>query len=89
MFLAHIRSEVLLGVVRPLDTGAGSTRALGYLNHGGTLDAAGILFANRCTWAHAVAVIAEAISQQPDKFLDAEELLAVQEKGNPTVVMQP
>jgi hypothetical protein len=30
----------------------------GYTSYGGTLDAAGMLFANRCAWAHAIATAA-------------------------------
>src|SRR5690606_1155071 len=53
--LTHTRPEPMLGVLRRLDGGPGRMRALGYINRGGTLDVAGMLFANRCTAAHAVA----------------------------------
>ena len=54
VLLVHTRPEPMLGVLRRLDNGPSSTRALGYLSRGGTLDVAGMLFANRCTWVEAV-----------------------------------
>ena len=89
VLLAHMRPEVVLGVVRPLDTGAGSTRALGYSNRGGTLDAAGMLFANRCTWAHAVAAVAQILKLAPETLLKVDELEAIKGKGDARTVIQP
>ncbi|MGH7898366.1 MAG: xylulose 5-phosphate 3-epimerase, partial [Candidatus Binatia bacterium] len=63
VFLSHTRPEALLGIVRALDTGPERTRALGYINHGGTLDIPGMLFANRCTWAHALLAVAETLGR--------------------------
>lgn len=54
VLLTHTRPESMLGVLRRLDGGPNNMRALGYINRGGTLDVAGMLFANRCTAAHAV-----------------------------------
>lgn len=48
VFVTHTRPETLLGVCRPLDLGPERTLAFGYSNHGGTLDTAGLLLANRC-----------------------------------------
>jgi len=50
-------------ILRPLDTGRG-TRALGYINHGGTLAVAGMLGTNRGTWIHAVAAVADALQRE-------------------------
>jgi len=86
VFLAHMRPEPLLGILRPLDTGPGRTQALGFINRGGTLNVPGMLFANRCTWAHAVAAAAKLIGQAPERLLNAEELGAVQNKADPTVL---
>jgi phosphoketolase len=74
VFLSHTRPEPLLGVVRSLDTGPETTRALGYINHGGTLDLPGMLFANRCTWAHALRAVAETLGRPAADFVHAEEL---------------
>jgi len=86
VFLAHMRPEPLLGILRPLDTGEGRTQALGFINRGGTLNVPGMLFANRCTWAHAVAAAAKLIGQAPEKLLSAEELGAVRNKADPAVL---
>ncbi|MGA4814865.1 hypothetical protein ACPA9J_03650 [Pseudomonas aeruginosa] len=43
--------EPTLGLMHRIDTGARQTRAWATAR-GGTLDVAGMLFANRCTWAH-------------------------------------
>lgn len=54
VLLTHTRPEPMLGVLRRLDGGPKNMCALGYINRGGTLDVAGMLFANRCTASHAV-----------------------------------
>ena len=87
VFLSHTRPESLLGVIRPLDTGGRDTHVLGYINHGGTFDVAGMLFTNRCTWAHALAALAEALGREPEDLLTAEELGAVRGEMDPAVVM--
>jgi phosphoketolase len=89
VFVTHTRPESLLGVVRPLDTGADRTRVLGFINHGGTYNTAGLLFANRCTWAHALAAAAEALRLRPEELLTSEELSAVRGEGDPTSVLAP
>ena len=87
VFLSHTRPESLLGVIRPLDTGQRGTKVLGYINHGGTFDVAGMLFANRCAWAHAVAEVAEAIERAPEELLNPEELGAIRGEADPAAVM--
>jgi hypothetical protein len=87
VFLVHTRPEPFLGAVRPLDTGPGRTRALGFINRGGTLDVAGLLFANRCTWAHAVAAAAEGMGRPVSDFLSWEEWAAVRGTGDPAAVL--
>ncbi|HIE5094119.1 TPA: xylulose 5-phosphate 3-epimerase [Stenotrophomonas maltophilia] len=57
--LSHTRPEPMLGILRRLDGGQARTRALGYISRGGTLDVAGMLLANRCTWIHAVQAAAQ------------------------------
>lgn len=86
VFLTHTRPEPFLGAVRPLDTGPTRARALGYINRGGTLDVLGMLFANRSTWAHAIAAVAESLGMPPDRVLSDDELLAVRGEGNPQAV---
>jgi hypothetical protein len=69
--------------MRRIDTGARQTRALGYQARGGTLDVAGMLFANRCTWAHVAAEAAQGLGVDPQSLLSAEEWAAVQGRGDP------
>lgn len=54
VILSHTRPEPMLGLLRRIDSGPSKMRALGYVNRGGTFDVPGMLFANRCTWAHVV-----------------------------------
>ncbi|MEX1024869.1 MAG: xylulose 5-phosphate 3-epimerase [Planctomycetota bacterium] len=86
VLLTHTRPEPLLGVLRPLDLGRTRTRCLGYINHGGTLDTFGMLFANRCTWAHAIAALTDMLGANVEEFLEAEEVDAVRGSGDPLVL---
>ncbi len=51
-----------------------------------SLDEAGMLFANRTTWAHAVAAAAEVCGVDPRTWLKSEELSAVRGQTSPTVL---
>lgn len=75
------------GVLRPLDTGPMRTRVLGYVNRGGTLSTPGMLFANRCTWAHALVAVAEGLAKLPDAFLSQAEWQAVIGVGEPASII--
>lgn len=86
VFVTHTRPESLLGVVRPLDTGPGKTRGLGYINRGGTLDVEGMLLANKTTWAHVVSAVAECFGIGAGEMLTSEELEAVMGEGNPELL---
>ena len=87
VLVSHMRPEATLGVLRRIDTGPQRTRALGYIARGGTLDVAGMLFANRCTWAHVAAEAASALGVDAAQMLRADELAAVRGQGNPRTVM--
>lgn len=84
VILSHTRPEPLLGVLRRIDGGAARTQALGYINRGGTLDVPGMLFANRCTWAHAVAAAARLTAL--DAGLAAPIQAALDGVGDPSVL---
>lgn len=86
VMLTHTRPEPMLGALRRIDTGPASTRALGYINRGGTLDVQGLLFANGCTWAHAVREVARVLGQADGTWLSAEEFAAVSGHGDPNVL---
>jgi len=87
VIVSHMRPEPTLGLLRRIDTGPRQTRALGYQARGGTLDVAGMLFANRCTWAHVATEAAQALGVDPASILTAEELAAVGGHGDPRAVM--
>jgi phosphoketolase len=86
VILTHTRPEPMLGVLRRLDGGPSRTRSLGYINRGGTLDVFGMLFANRCTWAHALKAAAQLLKLAPAALLSQDECLAVEERGDPNVL---
>jgi phosphoketolase len=86
VLLCHTRPEPMLGALRPLDLGPAHTRALGYRNRGGTLDSFGMLFANRCTWAHGIAALAELCGIAVSGWLSEDELAAVEGRGDPQVL---
>lgn len=88
VILSHTRPEPLLGALRVLDSGPATTRALGYINRGGTLDVGGMLFANRCTWAHALDAAASCLNRPVQEWLSPEELAAIQGEGDPRLVMR-
>jgi phosphoketolase len=86
LFFCHTRPEIMLGTLRSLDLGVAHTRALGYRNCGGTLDTFGMLFANRCTWAHGVRAIAEMRGLTSSQWLSAAEQKALDGSGDPEII---
>lgn len=86
VMLTHMRPEVARGHLSNLLADFSHCRVLGYINRGGTLDEAGMLFANRTTWAHAVAAAAEVCGVNPQTWLKPEELSAVRGQTSPTVL---
>lgn len=87
VILTHTRPEPMTGLLRRLDTGVATTRALGYVSRGGTLDVGGMLFANRTTWAHAVAAAADAAGIAIEQVLEPAEAKAVRGEGDPRAIM--
>ncbi|MBF6024878.1 xylulose 5-phosphate 3-epimerase [Lysobacter niastensis] len=83
VLVTHTRPEPFLGALRRIDTGPRTTEALGFINRGGTFDIHGMLFANRTTWAHAVAAVARVLAVSAVGLLSPEELAAVEGRGNP------
>ena len=83
VLLCHTRPEPMLGVLRRLDGGPAHTTALGYINRGGTLDVDGMLFANRCTWAHAVDAAARLTGADREQLFSLAQRQALDGCGNP------
>jgi phosphoketolase len=88
VIVTHTRPEPMAGVLRRLDSGPQETRYLGFRNRGGTLDTAGLLFANGATWAHIVAEACRATDSDFSGFLSKEEQLALSGQGDPLAVMR-
>ena len=86
VILSHTRPEPMLGALRRLDGGPDRTKALGYINRGGTLDVSGMLFANRCSWAHAVSAAAVLLKSEKNTWLEPAELAAIEGRGDPRVL---
>lgn len=76
VFLTHTRPAIILGLLARFHTGA-QTAGLGYANHGGTLTTPGMLFVNRCTWAHCVERAAQLLGEPRAAWLDGRELAAL------------
>ncbi|MFL1468112.1 xylulose 5-phosphate 3-epimerase [Marinobacter sp. HN1S83] len=84
--LTHMRPEVFRGHLHRLFPEPRQSRVLGYINRGGTLNEAGMLFANRCSWAHALTACANVMERPPGEWLSSTELAAVEGQGNPSVI---
>lgn len=83
LIVTHTRPEPMLGVLRRLDSGTRTTAARGYISRGGTLDVAGMLFANRCSWAHLLDAAAPLAGWHRDDLLTPAERNAVDGRGHP------
>ncbi|MFO0982465.1 MAG: xylulose 5-phosphate 3-epimerase [Planctomycetota bacterium] len=86
LFVTHTRPEAIIGLLGPLHTGT-RTRALGYRNRGGTLDTRGLLFVNRCSWAHVLSEAAELLELPREKLLEQDELRALDGAISPQGVL--
>ena len=84
VLVSHSRPEPMLGALRRIDNGPQSTRALGYINRGGTFDVEGMLFANHCTWAHVVAEAARLLGEDVAGYLPENILETLAGRGNPS-----
>lgn len=87
VFVAHTRPEPLLGTLQPLNTGRDKTAAIGFVNHGGTLNTPGMLFVNRCTWAHIIVEAARVLQMEKEDLLTAAEVAALEGKVSPEGVI--
>ena len=85
VLLCHTRPEPLCGILQPV-LAERSVAALGYRGFGGTLDVQGMLFANGCTWAHAVCAAAKLLNIDAADLLSEIELDALNKVGNPEAI---
>jgi len=86
VLLTHMRPEVARGHLWPILPDASQSAALGYRNRGGTLDEAGMLFANRACWGNVVAACARLMDVPRTALLTGEEAAALAGKGDPAVL---
>lgn len=86
LIVTHTRPEPMLGLLRRLDAGPQRTAACGYISRGGTLDVAGMLFANRCSWAHLIAAAAPLVGWSQDELLTPAECKAIDGLASPIEV---
>lgn len=86
LIVSHTRPEPMLGLLRRLDSGPGTTAARGYISRGGTLDVPGMLFANRCTWAHLIDAAVPLTGWSRDDLLAPDEQDAVGGRGDPATI---
>lgn len=89
VIVTHTRPEPMLGLLRRLDGGPLRTAARGYISRGGTLDVDGMLFANRCSWAHLIDAATPLAGWSRDDLLTPAERAAVDSRGNPADLFQP
>lgn len=83
VLVTHTRPESMQGLLRRIDPGPERMASLGYISRGGTLDVSGMLFANRCTWAHIVEAALRVTSAATTQALDAAEAAAVAGRAHP------
>ncbi len=86
VLLTHMRPEVARGHLGPILPGMLSSAALGYRNQGGTLDEAGMLFANQSSWAHVLAACARLLDVPRTALLKPVEAAALVGQGDPRVL---
>ncbi|MDF3932700.1 xylulose 5-phosphate 3-epimerase [Pseudomonas citronellolis] len=86
VLLTHMRPEVARGHLWPILPDALKSSVLGYRNRGGTLDEAGMLFANRASWGDVLAACARLLEVPRNALLTAEEAAALAGKGDPRVL---
>jgi len=77
IFVSHTRPEVVLGVLQPISTGPAGTVGLGYIGQGGTLTPPGLMFINRCTWAHILDRASSVLNLPRGELLSREEQAAL------------
>lgn len=63
-----------------------ATRGLGYVSHCGSLDTAGMLFANGSSWPHVLRAAAELNEVDDSEYLTDQEEAALDGRCNPSEV---
>ena len=87
LFVTHTRPESILGILQPLHTGKDTTAGLGFINKGGTLNVPGMLFVNRCSWAHILKEVAGILGMPKEELLTSEEGKVLEGRASPEGVI--
>ena len=87
LFVTHTRPESILGILQPLHTGKDTTAGLGFINKGGTLNVPGMLFVNRCSWAHILGEVAGILGMPKEELLTSEEGKVLEGRASPEGVI--
>jgi len=86
ILLTHMRPEVARGHLWPILPEAHNTVVLGYINQGGTLDEAGMQFANHACWADVLVAYARLRDLPLALLLSEEEARAAARQGDPSLL---
>ncbi len=87
LFVTHTRPESMLGALARLWKGR-NVEALGFINDGGTLDVEGMLFVNRCSWAHILNMSVVMLGVDASGVLSPDEQDALNGKRSPDGVIR-
>jgi hypothetical protein len=63
------------------------TSALGFINKGGTLNVPGMLFVNRCSWAHILLEVTRVLGMPQEELLTPEDFAALSGKASPERIL--
>jgi phosphoketolase len=87
LIVAHTRPEAMVGMLQRIWQGR-SVQALGFINEGGTLDVEGMLFVNRCSWAHIVQQSLTMLVVAAENALSKDEIQALAGKRSPDGIIR-
>jgi phosphoketolase len=87
IFVTHTRPAPMMGVLNTLSTGSERTSILGFINRGGTLNTAGMLFVNHCSWMHILKETARLLKVPPSDLLSTKEIEVLQGKRSPEDIL--
>lgn len=87
LLVTHTRPEPMVGTLSRLLQGK-RYKALGFINEGGTLDSEGMLFVNRCSFAHILEQAASLLNIKPEKLLNKAEMEALCGKRSPDGIIR-
>lgn len=82
LLATHTRPEVVAGALTPLFAGRNLSIS-GFINRGGTMSVAGMLFVNKCSWLHMVGTAAKMLKLDAKKLLDSKEYKVLEGKVAP------